>query len=559
MAAVASEASAAATKNGVWNRNEKTTDVLRQNILAARAVADMVRTSMGPRGMDKMIQDGKGGVVVTNDGATILKEITLVHPTAKMMVELSKSQDVEAGDGTTTVIVICGSLLEKAEQLLNQGIHMQTVANSFKLAVDKCEEILSEISKPISLDDKTTLTDIATISLHSKVRGETQMNIQTQVVSTNAALLAPIAVDSVLAVTDSKDSTNVDLRNIRVVKCIGGTIEDTEIVNGIVLTQQKISRVASGPTRMENAKVGLIQFCLSPPKTDMDNTIVVKDYQSIDRIMREERLITARMVKQIAATGCNVLLIQKSILRDAVTDLSLDYLAKAKIMVIKDIEREDIEFITRAIGCEEVASLDHFTKDKLGTAALVNCIGYSNPHKTQVESEFAGGSQIVKITGVNMNKTASVLVRASNNLMLDEAERSLHDALCVVRCLVKKRAIVAGGGATEMELSRRLYSWAQTLHGVEQLCVKAFAEALEVIPYTLAENAGLHPLKVITELRNKHMNSGSSFGINIKKGAVSNMMDDKVIQPMLVTLSAIKLAAETVMMILKIDDIVLCR
>lgn len=534
MAAVASEASVAATKNGVWNRNEKTTDVLRQNILAARAVADMVRTSMGPRGMDKMIQDGKGGVVVTNDGATILKEITLVHPTAKMMVELSKSQDVEAGDGTTTVIVICGSLLEKAEQLLNQGIHMQTVANSFKLAVDKCEEILSEISKPISLDDKTTLTDIATISLHSKV------------VSTNAALLAPIAVDSVLAVTDSKDSTNVDLRNIRVVKCIGGTIEDTEIVNGIVLTQQKISRVASGPTRMENAKVGLIQFCLSPPKTDMDNTIVVKDYQSIDRIMREERLITARMVKQIAATGCNVLLIQKSILRDAVTDLSLDYLAKAKIMVIKDIEREDIEFITRAIGCEEVASLDHFTKDKLGTAALV-------------ESEFAGGSQIVKITGVNMNKTASVLVRASNNLMLDEAERSLHDALCVVRCLVKKRAIVAGGGATEMELSRRLYSWAQTLHGVEQLCVKAVAEALEVIPYTLAENAGLHPLKVITELRNKHMNSGSSFGINIKKGAVSNMMDDKVIQPMLVTLSAIKLAAETVMMILKIDDIVLCR
>lgn len=244
------------------------------------------------------------------------------------MVELSKSQDVEAGDGTTTVIVICGSLLEKAEQLLNQGIHMQTVANSFKLAVDKCEEILSEISKPISLDDKTTLTDIATISLHSKVRGETQMNIQTQVVSTNAALLAPIAVDSVLAVTDSKDSTNVDLRNIRVVKCIGGTIEDTEIVNGIVLTQQKISRVASGPTRMENAKVGLIQFCLSPPKTDMDNTIVVKDYQSIDRIMREERLITARMVKQIAATGCNVLLIQKSILRDAVTDRSFPRLPR---------------------------------------------------------------------------------------------------------------------------------------------------------------------------------------------------------------------------------------
>ncbi|KAK1442096.1 T-complex protein 1 subunit delta [Babesia gibsoni] len=534
MATVAADTSASAGKGAVWNRNEKQTDVLRQNIIAARAVADMLRTSMGPRGMDKMIQDGKGGVVVTNDGATIVKEITLVHPAARMMAELSKSQDVEAGDGTTTVIVICGALLEKAEQLLNQGIHMQTVANSFKLAVNKCEDILNEISRPISLDDKKTLTDIAAISLHSKV------------VSTNATLLAPIAVESVLAVTDSNDSTNVDLRNIRVVKSIGGTVEDTEIVNGLVLTQQKIVRLASGPKRIENAKVGLIQFCLSPPKTDMENTIVVKDYQSIDRLMREERLLTAKMVKHIKATGCNVLLIQKSILRDAVTDLSLDYLAKANIMVIKDIEREDIEFITRAIGCEEVASLDHFTADKLGNAALV-------------ESTFEGGSQIVKITGVNMKQTASVLVRASNTLMLDEAERSLHDALCVVRCLVKKRALIAGGGAAEMELSRRLYSWAQTLYGVEQVCVKAFAEALEVVPYTLAENAGLHPLKMITELRNKHLNGGESFGINVRKSMISDMMEEKVIQPMLVTLSAIKLAAETVMMILKIDDIVLSR
>ncbi|CDR95833.1 T-complex protein 1 delta subunit, putative [Babesia bigemina] len=535
MSKVAAEAPAPAAKSGVWNRNEKQTDVRKQNIIAARAVADMIRTSMGPRGMDKMIQDGKAGVVVTNDGATILKELRLAHPTAKMMVELSKSQDVEAGDGTTTVIVVCGALLEMADNLLNQGIHPQTVANSFKMAVEKCEELMEEIAQPISLDDKETLTNIAAISLHSKV------------VSTNASLLAPIAVDSVLAVMDEKDSTNVDLNNIRVVKSIGGTVEDTEMVNGLVLTQQKIIRVASGPTRVVNAKVGLIQFCLSPPKTDMENTIVVKDYQSIDRIMREERLITARMVKQIAATGCNVLLIQKSILRDAVTDLSLDYLAKAKIMVIKDIEREDIEFITRAIGCEEVASLDHFTKEKLGTAELV-------------ESEFEGGQQIVKITGVNMKKTASVLVRASNSLMLDEAERSLHDALCVVRCLVKKRAIVAGGGATEMALSQRLGAWARTLHGVEQVCIKAFAEALEVVPYTLAENAGLHPLKVITELRNRHLEEGGTkFGINSKKGAVSNMMDDKVIQPMLVTLSALKLATETVMMILKIDDIVLCR
>ncbi|KAK2197218.1 bifunctional Chaperonin TCP-1 [Babesia duncani] len=518
----------------VFNRNEKQTDVRKQNILAAKAVADLVRTSLGPKGMDKMIQDGKGGVIVTNDGATILKEISLVHPTAKMMVELSKAQDVEAGDGTTSVIVICGALLDMVDNLLNLGIHPQTIAKSMKMAVNKTEEILNEIAQPIDLSNRELLINIASISLQSKV------------VSQNASLLAPIAVDCVLSVLENQEDHNVDLRNIKVAKCIGGTVEDTEIVNGLVFTQQRVVRHANGPTRIVNAKIGLIQFCLSPPKTDMENQIIVKDYQSIDRIMREERLLAAKMVKHIAQTGCNVLLIQKSILRDAVTDLSLDYLAKANIMVIKDIEREDVEFITRTIGCQEVASIDHFTADKLGNAQLVEIDKESKAH-------------ICKITRVKSKHTASILVRASNQLMLDETERSLHDALCVVRCLVKKRAILPGGGATEMELSHRLNEWARELQGVPQVCIRAYAEALQVIPYTLAENAGLMPLETITDLRARHLNGQVSCGINTKKNALSEMFQDNIIQPLLVTQSAIKLATETVMMILKIDDIVLCR
>ncbi|UKJ87762.2 T-complex protein 1 delta subunit [Theileria orientalis] len=551
---MASKVSAPPSNSSVWNRNEKTADVRNKNILAAKAVADLVRTSLGPKGMDKMIQDGKGGVIITNDGATILKELSLVHPTAKMMVELSKSQDIEAGDGTTSVVVICKALLEMVENLLNQGIHPQTIADSMMLAVNKVlvETKYEYVDRgDIGRDCEAYITGgQRSANRHSRnittIKGTLKKNIELQVVSQNASLLAPIAVDSVLGVMESPESKNVDLKNIRIVKSIGGTIEDTEMVDGLVFSEQKAVKTASGPTRIADAKIGLIQFCLSTPKTDMDNTIVVKDYQSIDRIMREERLITAKMVKHIAQTGCNVLLIQKSILRDAVTDLSLDYLAKAKIMVIKDIEREDIEFITKTIGCEEVASIDHFTADKLGTAKLV-------------ESKVEGSSRIVKITGVNMRKTASVLIRASNALMLDEAERSLHDALCVVRCLVKRRSILPGGGAPEMEVSNRLSQWAMTLEGVSQVCVKEFAEALEIIPYTLAENAGLYPLSVISELRSLHVKGGSNYGINIKKNDVSDMLEDNIIQPLLVTLSAIKLATESVLMILKIDDIVLCR
>eukprot|EP00928_Gymnodinium_smaydae_P006942 TRINITY_DN1247_c0_g1_i1.p2 TRINITY_DN1247_c0_g1~~TRINITY_DN1247_c0_g1_i1.p2 ORF type:complete len:532 (-),score=177.30 TRINITY_DN1247_c0_g1_i1:43-1638(-) len=516
--------------------DEKGRDVRSTNILAARAVADAVRTSLGPKGMDKMIQDPKGEVLISNDGATILQQMKLQHPTAKMMMELSKSQDVEAGDGTTSVVVIAGGLLGAAEKLLNKGIHPQTITEAFLKASDKAEEILTDIAVKVNLEDRDQLLQSANTSLNSKV------------VSQNAEMLAPIAVDSVLKVIDSKTADNVDLNDIRLVKKLGGTADDTELVDGLVMTQ-KVSRAAGGPSRIEKAKVGLIQFCLSAPKTDMESNIQVRDYSQMDRLLREERTILAKMVKQIAKTGCNVLLVQKSILRDATTDLSLDFCAKAKILVVKDVEREDIEFISKILGVEAAASIDSFTADKLGYAELV--------HEENLGADLGS---IVRFTGLKSSgKCVSVLVRASNQLLLDETERSLHDALCVVRSLVKKKALIAGGGAPEMEVSQKLLAYARTVGGIDAVCIEHFAEALEVVPYTLAENAGMKAVEIVTQLRAAHAKGDKFAGINVKKGQITNLYDEKVVQPLLVSTSALKMATETVRMILKIDDIVLVR
>jgi len=511
-------------------QGEKAKDVRTSNIIAAKGVAEAVRTSLGPRGMDKMIIAPNNEVVITNDGATILKQLEVNHPCAKMLVDLSHAQDVEAGDGTTTVTVLAGAFLGAVQGLLGRGIHPSTIAEAFLEGATKAEEIMQTMSKPVELNDREALLNSSNTSLCSKV------------VSQNTATLSPIAVDAVLKVIDPLKDTNVDLRNIRLVKKLGGTIEETELVNGLVFTQ-KVAHGAGGPTRVANAKIGLIQFCISPPKTNIDSNIVISDYQQMDRILREERQYILDICKKIQKTGCNVLLIQKSILRDAVTDLSLHYLAKLKIMVIRDIEREDIEFISKTLKCTPIASVESMDAEKLGTAELV-------------EEVATGDGKIVKVTGVPSKSTVSVLVRGSNKLILDEAERSLHDSLCVIRCLVKKRFLIAGGGAPEIELSLQIGKWAKTLSGLRSICMSAFAEAFEVIPYTLAENAGLNPIAIVTELRNRHANGEVNAGINVRKGQITNILEENVVQPLLVSTSAVRLATETVAMILKIDDII---
>lgn len=441
------------------------------------------------------------------------------------------------------MVVLAGSILGASEGLLKKGIHASVIVDAFLMASQKAEEILEKMSTPIDLKDRDALIQAATISLSSKV------------VSQDSDVLAPIAADAVLRILDPADPYNVDLDDrIRVTERTGGTIEETELVDGVIFKQglavMSNSNVSSGGTvkRMENVKIGLIQFCLSAPKTDVENQVVVEEYAAMDRVLREERKYILNLCKKIKDSGCNVLLIQKSILRDATNEFSLHFLAKFGIMCITDVERADIEFITRTIGCQPIAHIDSFDASKLGTAALIEEVG---------EDE---SSKYVKITGVpNPGRTVSILVRGSNKSIVGEASRSLHDALCVVRSIVKRRFMIVGGGAPEAELALRLGQFANTLPGQEQFCVKAFAEALEVIPYTLAENAGLPPLEIVTELRRRHNLGEYNCGIDVKGGEVADLAKLNILQPLLVTSSAISLASETVRMLLKVDDLVLTR
>ncbi|KAA0150441.1 hypothetical protein FNF29_05244 [Cafeteria roenbergensis] len=526
---------AEAASNERFADKQKEGDVRSKNIVAAKAVADAIRTSLGPKGMDKMIETKDGEVLITNDGATIMSHMQVFHPTARMLVELSKAQDIEAGDGTTSVVVLCGSMLNQCQKLLSKGIHPTHITEAFQSAAAKAEEVLDSVAIPVDLEDRPSLVQAATTSLASKV------------ISAHSDVLAPLAVDAVLRVLDPAMPDNVDLDNIKVVKALGGTVEEAELIEGLVFPK-RASHVASGPTRIAGAKIGLIQFCLSAPKTDMENTVVVSEYSAMDRVLDSERKHILKLCKAIKASGCNVLLVQKSILRDAVTDLSLHYLAKMKIMVVTNVERDDIEFVSKTVGARPVAHIDHLTPEKLGSADLAE------------EVSTDGGKRIVKITGVPKPcPTVCLLVRGSNKLVLDEAERSMHDALCVVRAIVKKRALIVGGGAPETEVALKLTEWANTLTGMSSVCTRAFAEALEVIPYTLAENAGLYPIHIVTELRKRHAEGCSTAGINVRSGCISDLLKEDVRQPLLVSTSAIALATETVRMILKVDDIVPVR
>lgn len=508
-------------------------DVRTLNIENAIAVSNVVKTSLGPRGLDKLIVQPKGDVLISNDGATILKELEATHPCAKMMVEMSKAQDVEAGDGTTSSVVVAGSMLNAVKTLLARGIHAAIIVDAFLKAKVEALKILNNMADNVELSDNQTLIDAATTSLSSKV------------VSQSSKLLAPMAVNAVKVLAEEDPAaTNVDLNFIKMVKVVGGTIDDTEMVQGLCL-QQKASKMAGGPSKINNAKIALIQFQLSPPKTDMENNVVITDYTQMDRVLREEREYLLGMCKKIAKSGCNVLMIQKSILRDAVTETSLHFLAKMKIMVVRDVERNDIEFICKSLGCLPIASVDHFSPNKFGYA-------------DRAEEIATADGKIIKITGVKAQARAvSIILKGATRLLVDEAERSMHDALCVVRCLVKCPKIVRGGGAPEMEVAVGLRKWAMTLAGADSICVRAYADALEVIPEMLALNAGLNPVEITTQLRKFHHEGKKFAGIDVRKGSI---VEESTVQvPLLVVTSLLQHATETVLMILRIDDILRTR
>lgn len=513
-------------------RSEHTEDIRLSNIRAARAIADVMRTSLGPKGMDKLLENEKGEVLITNDGATILKNLSVLHPTAKLLIQTSNSQDVEAGDGTTSVVIFAGALLNAAEELIHKGIHPTTISDGFALALQKSLNIINEVALSVDLSNDEQLLQCVKTSLASKI------------VSQNSTELAPIAVNAVKTIADFNKDTNVDLKNIKVVKKIGATIDDIQLINGLVFPDNRPSQGAGGPNKILKPKIALIQFCISSPKTDIENNVTVADYAQIDRILKEERRYVLEMVKKIAASGANVLLIQKSILRDAVSELALHFLAKKKIMVVKDIERTDVPFICKTLGCTPIAHIDNLTPEKLGNGDIAE------------DHMLPDGAKVFKIEVRNC-PTATILARGSNQLFLDEAERSLHDALCVVRCLVKNKGIVAGGGAIEIEIWRSLEQLADSMDiGSMSLVIKTFAEALEIIPFTLAENCGLSPVKIVTEMRHRHLNGYKFCGLKARTGQlVDNALEHKIMQPALVTVSALTLAAEVTRMILKIDDI----
>jgi len=526
--------------------SEKQGDVRTSNILAAKGIFDLIRTSLGPRGLDKMVTTPKGDVLITNDGATIMKQLEARHPAARMLIELSQSQDVEAGDGTTTVVVLAGSMLSNCLPLFKLGIHPTTVSEGYQLACAEAQKILREMARPVDLHETKQLEDICKTTLSSKV------------VATYSDHLAPLVVRAVLQV---REENNVDLRNIHLVKKVGGTLADCAIVDGVAFSRKP----REGPGFISGVKVGLARFHLSAPKTDMESSVVVSDDAAINRLLEQERKITLRLCKTVAKTGCNLLLVQKSILREAVSDIALHYLKKLKITVIDELEREEMEFVSAATGAVPVATIDEFTADKLGSMAELRVedgITYVTKTAKQVQDESAAsqGAAPAPAEEAPSRKTCTLVIRGANKLILDEAERSIHDALCAVRCLVKLPLLIPGGGAVETEVARRLYAFAATQEGATQYCVRAYADAFEVIPLTLSENAGLAPIQSVTELRRAHAEGNVFSGINVKaSGEIQDMYTLDVVSPALVLSSAINLATETTRMLLKIDDIVLGR
>lgn len=593
--------------NATFQTRSKPQEIRRANIIAARSVADAIRTSLGPKGMDKLIKTSKNKIIISNDGHTILKEMAILHPVAKMLVEVSKAQDVEAGDGTTSVVILTGSLLGACEKLLGYGIHPMIIAESFQVIAQRCVQILSEnLAMKIDLKkDYSVLVRAAVTSLSSKI------------VNQFSSRLGPLAVDCVLKLAGGQTGVNVDLNNIRLIKKIGGTIDDTVLVDGVVLTQTSV-KLANGPIRMEKAKIGLIQFQISPPKPDTQNNIIVNDYRQMDKILKEERAYLLNICKKIKKSKCNVLLIQKSILRDSVNDMALHFLAKLKIMVVKDIDRDEVEFLSKSLGCKPIADIDLFTEDRLGSADLVDEIdsdgsriltitgikGQQPVRHSTVDSEYlsdfseqqnesspsAGVSKLsdsdnhsrpelnknndsspgssesyvykkyYQQSSEDIQPTVCVVIRGANPLILDETERSIHDALCVIRCLVKEPALLPGGGSPEINLSRMLTSEANFLTGSLQQCYQEFAKALEIIPITLAENSGMNAIKIITELKNKNAAGLKYAGLSCRRsGVIDNVVDEHILQPLLVSTSAITLASECCKSILRIDDITFSR
>ena len=504
---------------------QKGRDAQKNNIAAAKMVAELVKTSLGPRGLDKMLVDSLGDVTITNDGATILKEIDAQHPAAKMMVEISKTIDTEVGDGTTSSVIFAGALLEKAEKLLEKDVHSTVIIDGYQAASEKALELLAKLAKTIKPDDRESLIKIAKTSMQSKL------------VSENSVPLSKLAVDAILKIAEiDGDKYSVDLDNLKVEKKAGGSIDDTSLINGIVLDKEIVH--SGMPTKIEKARIALVNAALEVEKTEMSAEIRISDPTQMQQFLEEENKMLKSMVDKIHSIGANVLICQKGI-----DDISQHYLSKHGIMAVRRVKESDMTKLAKATGGRITTSLDDISTNDLGSAEIVQ--------QKKVESD-----KWVFIEGCNNPRSVTILIRGGSQRVVDEADRSIHDALMVVKDVVEKPSIVAGGGSPEAYLATELNEWSGGAEGREQLAIKQYAEAFESIPLTIAENAGMDPIDTLISLRANQSSGKQTVGINAKEGKIGNMYSLDIVEPLAVKEQIIKSATEAACMILRIDDVI---
>ncbi|MEM3695195.1 MAG: thermosome subunit beta [Candidatus Bathyarchaeia archaeon] len=501
----------------------------RNNIMAAKIIAETIKTTLGPRGMDKMLVSSFGDVSITNDGATIMKELDVQHPAAKMLVEVAKAQDNEVGDGTTTAVVLAGELLSKAENLLDQNIHPTVIIDGYKKASEKAQEVLERMAIPVSINDEKRLTDVAVTSMGSK--GIT-------VAKEHFARLAVEAVKQVAEEKDGKLKADIDL--IKVLKKHGKSLDETELVKGMVIDKEVAH--PQMPKIVNNAKIALLNAKLEIEKTEFDAKINIETPEQMKLFLDEEERMLKEMVDKIAGAGANVVFCEKGI-----DDVALHFLAKRGILAVKNVSSSDMEKLSKATGGKIVASVKELTPDMLGEARTV-------------EEVKIGEDKLVYVRECKNPKAVTIVIRGGTEHVIDEAERSLHDALCVVRNAIEDGKIVPGGGAPEAEVAKQLRDYAVKVGGREQLAIEAFADAVESIPLTLAENAGLDPIDIMVALRAKHENAASpSYGVDVFSGKIKDMLELNVVEPLRVKQQVIKSATEAANMILKIDDLIAAK
>ena len=498
----------------------------RNNIMAARVIGEVLRTTLGPRGMDKMLIDSLGDITITNDGAAILNEIEVEHPAAKMMVEIAKTQDDMVGDGTTTAVVLAGELLKKAEELLDQNIHPTIIVSGYRKAAQEAMETINRISTPVDIDDRATLKKVAVTSMASKAVGPAKEH------------LADIAIDAVRRVAEKRgDKWVADIDNIQVTKKTGKSLFESQLIQGLVIDKEVIH--TGMPKKVEKAKIALLDSALEIEKTEISAEIRIRDPNQMKAFLDQENKMLQEMVEKIKASGANVVFCQKGI-----DDMAQHFLAKEGIMAARRVKQSDMEKLARATGGRIVSNLTDLRAQDLGVAGLV-------------EERKLGEDKMIFVEKCKDPRSVAIIIRAGLERMVDEAERAMTDALSVVSDVIETNKIVAGGGAVEVEVAKELRNYATDVGGREQLAIESFADSIEIIPKTLAENAGLEAIDILVALRAAHGKPDGQYkGVNLLTGKVENMQDKGVVEPVIVKEQAIKSATESATMIIRIDDVI---